>query len=215
MIHAFHPARLFIYLIALISVCNVTVSAQTADQLDSLPKGATAGGGWSLMEVTNGDTVYVMSLRQVIVSGQRTFKNSEERTKYYLYRRSAKVVYPYALEALKLYEELQEETADMSKRKKKKHIKRTQKDIKSDFEDKLKNLTRTQGYVLVEMIERQTGKSFFEIMRETRGGGTAIYWSTLSKVYGYNLKDPYQIGKDALLDEVLIEYDFGESIYKY
>lgn len=94
-------------------------------------------------------------------------------------------------------------------------MKRTQKDLKSDFEDKLKNLTKTQGYVLVEMIERQTGKSFHEIIKETRGGATALYWNQLSKLYGYDLKDAYAVGKDPLLDEVLIEYDFGEAIYKY
>ncbi len=172
-------------------------------------------GGWSLMEVIDGDTIYSMSLRQVLITAPRVFKDTKERTKYYLYKRSAKIVYPYALEAIKLYEELQEETADLSKRKRRKHIKRTHKDLKSDFEDKLKNLTKTQGYVLVEMIERQTGKSFHEIIRETRGGATAMYWNQLSKLYGYDLKDAYAVGKDPLLDEVLIEYDFGEAIYKY
>jgi Domain of unknown function (DUF4294) len=182
---------------------------------DPTTEATNTQGGWSLMEVVDGDTLYVMSLRQVLITGHRTFKNTEERTKYYLYKRCAKVAYPYALEALKVYEELQEETQDMSKRKKRKHMRRTQKEMKEDFEDKLKNLTRTQGYILVEMIERQTGKSFYDITKETRGGATAVYWSTLSKVYGYDLKDPYIVGKDALLDEVLIEYDFGEAIYKY
>jgi hypothetical protein len=175
----------------------------------------TNRGGWSLMEVDGSDTLYSMSLRQVFIYGQRIFKSTEERTKYHLYKRSAKVVYPYALEAIKLYEELQEETEDMSKRKKRRHIKRTQKDLKDDFKDKLKNLTKTQGYVLVEMIERQTGKPFYDVVKEMRGGATAAYWNELGKLYGYHLKDGYELGKDPLLDEVLIEYDFGASIYKY
>ena len=172
-------------------------------------------GGWSLIEIVNGDTLYVMSLRQVSIFGRRVFADTQERTKYYLYKRSAKLVYPYALDAIKLYEELQEETADMSRRKKKKHIKRTQKDLQDDFKDKLKNLTKTQGYILVEMIERQTGKPFYEVIKETRGGATATYWNELGKLYGYHLKDGYAVGKDQLLDEVLIEYDFGDAIYKY
>jgi hypothetical protein len=186
------------------------LSAQSPTATDTV-----AQGGWSLMEIIDGDTIYAMSLRQVIITAPRVFKDTKERTKYYLYKRSAKIVYPYALEAIKLYEELQEETAELSKRKKRKHIRRAQKDVKGDFEDKLKNLTKTQGYVLVEMIERQTGKSFHEIIKETRGGATAMYWNQLSKIYGYDLKDGYAVGKDALLDEVLIEYDFGEAIYQY
>jgi hypothetical protein len=202
----------FFILFLLVAFGGAAASIRAQDVPGQQP---TAQGGWSLMEVVDGDTIYVMSLRQVIISGNRTFKDTEERTKYYLYKRCAKVAYPYALEALKVYEELQEETQDMSKRKKRKHMRRTQKEVKEDFESKLKNLTRTQGYILVEMIERQTGKSFFEITKETRGGATAMYWNTFSKVYGYDLKDPYAVGKDLLLDEVLIEYDFGDAIYKY
>jgi Domain of unknown function (DUF4294) len=199
----------------MLCICFCAILNGLCGQSPSTPIDTTNYGGWSLMEVVNGDTIYSMSLRQVLISGARVFKNTQERTKYHLYKRSAKVVYPYALEAIKMYEELQEETADMSKRKKRKHLKRTQKEIKEDFEDKLKNLTRTQGYILVEMIERQTGKSFHEIIKETRGGATALYWNQLSKIYGYDLKDPYAVGQDVLLDEVLIEYDFGTAIYKY
>jgi Domain of unknown function (DUF4294) len=199
----------------MLCICFCAILNGLRGQSPSTPIDTTNYGGWSLMEVVNGDTIYSMSLRQVLISGARVFKNTQERTKYHLYKRSAKVVYPYALEAIKMYEELQEETADMSKRKKRKHLKRTQKEIKEDFEDKLKNLTRTQGYILVEMIERQTGKSFHEIIKETRGGATALYWNQLSKIYGYDLKDPYAVGQDVLLDEVLIEYDFGTAIYKY
>jgi Domain of unknown function (DUF4294) len=195
-------------------ICGL-LSGWLSAQASTTPIDTTDQGGWALMEVSQGDTIYSLSLRQVFITARRAFKDTEERSKYNLYKRSAKVVYPYAIDAIKLYEEIQEETADLSKRKKRKHIKRTHKDLKDDFEDKLKQLTRTQGYVLVEMIERQTGKSFFDILKETRGGGTAAYWNTLSKLYGYELKNQYTEGADPLLDEVLLDYDFGVAIYRY
>jgi hypothetical protein len=74
----------------------------------------------------------------------------------------------------------------------------------------MKNLTKTQGMVLIKMIEKQLGKPFYEIISETRGGFTATYWNALGKFYGYDLKAGYKTGADPLLDEVFLDYDFGD-----
>jgi hypothetical protein len=177
---------------------------------DSLPRGA-----WARMEVENGDTTFLMSLRLVRISDRRIFKDSSEWLQYYKYRIAARKVYPFALQAIELYNDIQVETADMGRWKRKRYVKREHKDLKDDFTDKLKNLSRTQGKVLIKMIERQLGKPFYEVIRETRGGTVATYWNTLGKMYNYDLKDGYRLGVDPLLDEVLIDYDFGEAVWKY
>jgi hypothetical protein len=186
------------------------VFSQTTAKKDTVP----TTGAWALMEVVDGDTLFNMTLLQVKVSARRTFIDLQEQRQYWLYKRAAVKVYPYAVQAIALYEEIQAETEGMSKRKRKKYVKHENKELKDDFKDQLKNLSKTQGAVLIKMIERQVGKPFYEVISETRGGMTAMYWHNLGKIWGYDLKEGYQEGKDILLDEILIEYDFGAKIYE-
>jgi hypothetical protein len=152
-----------------------------------------------------------MALRAIRVWQPRKFKDLDEQTMYFRYKYAAKKVYPYALQAIALYEEIQEQTQDMSKRKRKRYIRREHKELKEDFTEQMKNLSKTQGKVLIKMIEKEIGKPFYQIISETRGGMTASYWNGLGKLYGYDLKEGYIIGTDPLMDEVLLDYDFGNN----
>jgi hypothetical protein len=53
---------------------------------------------------------------------------------------------------------------------------------------------------------------FYEVIRTTRGTATAAYWNTMGKIWGYDLKQGYRHGDDPLLDEVFIDYDFGNPL---
>ena len=169
-------------------------------------------GAWARMEISLGDTVFVMSLRPVRVASKRQFKDQAEMRQYYLYARAAKKVYPYAVQALEVYDEWQEETGSLKKRKQRKYAKEELKTLNDQFEAKLKKLTKTEGKVLIKMIERETGKPFHQILKETRGGATATYWTNLSRMWGYDLKEGYQLGANPLLDDVFVDYDFGRPI---
>lgn len=175
-------------------------------QTDSLP---AAQGAWARLEIVAGDSTFAMSLRPVKVSAKRTFKDLQEQRQYYLYKRAAKKVYPYALQALELYSEISGETADMNRRQRRRFIRNEHKELKEDFQDQLKNLSKTEGKVLIKMLEKELNQPFYDVLKETRGTTTAVYWHNLGKIWGYNLKDGYRTGADTLLDEVLLDYDFG------
>ena len=171
-----------------------------------------SGGGWARIELENGDTIYVATLRGVSIRGNRTFPSKDDQHRYYFYKRCAQKVYPYAVEAVKLYTDLKEETADMNRRKRKKYVKENQGELTDQYEDQLKNLTKTQGKILIKMIERYTGDPFHSIIKQTRGGFTAMYWSGLGRIWGYDLKEGYQPGDDPILDAVLTDFDLGLSL---
>jgi hypothetical protein len=86
--------------------------------------------------------------------------------------------------------------------------------LKEDFKDQMKNLTKTEGKVLIKMIESRIDKPFYTIIKETRGGATATYWHTLGKIWGYDLKEGYRAGAEPLLDDALLDYDFGAASYR-
>lgn len=180
---------------------GVMASAQKADTIRHL-------GGLARLEVNGKDSVYVMSLNSVPITARRIFKDFAEQRQYYLYFRAAKKVYPYAKQAVDLYHEIESETADMRRGQRRRYVRSQNQDLKDEFKEQLKNLSRTEGKVLIKMIEREVNKPFYQVISETRGGMTALYWHNLGKMWGYDLKDGYRIGSDLLLDEVLTQYDF-------
>jgi hypothetical protein len=205
-------SRLFLFCALLLAVPSLAQTSVRPSPVaaDTLSK----GGAWARMEVENGDTTFVMSLWPVRISSKRNFKNTDEQKLYYRYVRACRKVYPYALQAIELYQEIQEETEDMSKGKRRRHVRREHKELKEDFKEQMKNLSKTEGKVLIKMIERQLDKPFYDLVKETRGGTTATYWNALGKMYGYDLKKGYEVGTDPLLDDALLDYDFGEAAYR-
>ena len=163
------------------------------------------------MMIDGKDTIYISDLEDMNISASRLFENDDAYKLFLRYKRCAVDVYPYAKEAIEAYRKIQEETEDLKRSKKRKYIRNLNKEYKSDYKDKFKNMTRTQGKVMIKMIERELDISFYDLIKEVKGGFTATYWDALSKLYGYHLKDKYQPGEDILLDSVLDEYKFDEK----
>jgi len=156
----------------------------------------------------NGDTIYMANnLTEVSLTSPRKFKDRAEYLRYRKYLRYAAVVYPYAKEAIKIFREADYATQHMKKRKRKKYIKKLQKDLEKEFEEPLKKLTKTQGKIMVKMIERELDKSMHQLIKDLRGGWSAGYWNTMSKFWGYRLKEKYKEGEDPIMDAVLKDFN--------
>ncbi|MBR9921996.1 MAG: DUF4294 domain-containing protein [Bacteroidetes bacterium] len=164
------------------------------------------------MITEEGDTILMAQLDDISVTSPRKFANRDDYMLYLKYRRYANIVYPYAKEAIRIFRETEHVTTTMKKREQKKYIKDLQKQLKEEFEDPLKNLTRTQGMILTTMIERELDTSMYDLLKNLRGGLTASYWSTLSRFYGYRLKEGYIVGDDPILDAVLEDFDISYKL---
>src|SRR5688500_5035904 len=161
------------------------------------------------IRITGTDTVVVATIPEVTVKAPRVFANDEEYRAYMRYRRYATQVLPYAIESIKLYRRYERETEGMSPAQARKHAKKIQKEIKEDFTEPLKDMTRTQGKILVKMIERHLDTSMYEVLRSVRVTFTAATWQTVGKLYGYDLKDGYTPGEDKILDLILADFEIN------
>lgn len=159
------------------------------------------------IRITGTDTLVVATIPEVVIKAPPIFANDEEYRQYMRYRRYAMQVLPYAIESIKLYRKYEAETKGMSNAKAKKYAKTIQKDVKDDFTDPLKNLSRTQGKILVKMIERHLNTPTYEILKDVRGGFNAMKWQTVGKLYGYDLKEGYTPGQDRVLDMILSDFE--------
>jgi len=97
----------------------------------------------------------------------------------------------------------------MSKRKRKRFVKRKYRQLKKEFKTPLKNLTKTQGKILIKMIEKELDTPFYTLMKDMKGGWTAGYWNQMGKIFNYDLKEGYQEGDDPILDIVINDFDIS------
>lgn len=197
-----------LFSIAFFFILIQSVSAQGTERKEKID----FGGQIVTALITETDTFIIADLEDVSISSPQKFENRDEYRKYRKYRRYAAVVYPYASDAIKLFREVDYVTKTMSKRKRKKHIKRLSKQLKKDFKTPLKKLTKTQGLLLIKMIERELDRPFYNLIKDLRGGMAATYWNQLGKFNGYSLKEGYILGKDSIMDMVLDDFNISHEV---
>ncbi len=159
-----------------------------------------------------GDTIIIAQLNDVSVSSPEFFANEEEYMRYRRYRIYAQRAYPYAVDAIRIFRETEYMTQRMSKRDRRRYIKRLQNELEEKFEEPLKKMSKTQGKVLIAMIERDIDVPVYDLIKDLRGGLTARYWATLAGFYGHHLTHKYEEGDDRILDAVLDDFDISYQL---
>jgi hypothetical protein len=164
------------------------------------------------MILDGNDTIYLSTIREIYVYPKRKFTSKRDYRRYQRLIYNVKKVYPYALLAK---DKLKEVNAHMltlkTEKQKKAYIKQVEKEIRSEFEGDLKNLTITQGRILIKLIDRETGDTSYELVKELRGAFPAIFWQTLARVFGSNLKSTFDAaGEDKLLNEIVVMIENGQ-----
>lgn len=162
--------------------------------------------------VENGDTILFATLDDVSFTAPPTFKNDDYRRRYMMYKRYAGIVYPYAVKAVRIFRETEYVTDNMSKRKRRKHIKRLEDRLEKEFEEPLKKLTKIQGMMLTKMIERELDEPMYDLIAGLKGNWTATYYSTMGLMFNYNLRRGYREGDDPLLDIILKDFDISYDL---
>ena len=148
------------------------------------------GKVYSAMVTEDGDTIIINEdVLYVSITSMRKFSSDAEYRKYRKFRRYATKVFPYAQEAIQLFRELEYAEAHLSKKERKKKIKELQKQLKQDFEQPLKKLTKLQGKIMIKMIERELDETMYNLIKGLKGRFTAFYWHNFSKLYSYDLKE--------------------------
>ena len=156
--------------------------------------------------IVNGDTFFIADVPEVEVLA---FKDKNERTKYYILKRRVIKVYPYALAAKEKLLNIHKGLDSIPKRRhKKRYTKEVAKWVKEEYADKLKNLTMSEGKILVKLIYRETNITSYEIVKSYRGRFNAFFWQTMAKFWDNNLKteyDPVNNREDMLIEHILIQ----------
>ncbi len=175
----------------------------------ALPAAQAQGGrGFWHQEwtVDGGDSIALVHVLPVYV-----FSRPVDLRRYRRLVDAVKKVYPIAKIAKAKMADMEEELCRLpTKKAQKEYIKQVYDEIKAEYTPVLKRMTRTQGRVLLKLIDRETEYTAYEVLKEFRGGFVAGFWQGISKIFGQNLKSEYdKEGEDRMIEQIVVYYEAG------
>ncbi|OFX23143.1 MAG: hypothetical protein A2033_15370 [Bacteroidetes bacterium GWA2_31_9] len=162
--------------------------------------------------VEDGDTIPFIKLREIVILPPKVFTSKKQEQKYLRLVKNIKKVYPYAkLARNKMYEIHNNVISFQTESEKNKYLKVAEKELKNEFEDELKDLTITQGKLLIKLIDRETGQTTYAIVKELRGSVEAFLWQSVARIFGSSLKTEFDSdGEDKMIEDIIVRIDNGQ-----
>ncbi len=185
-------------------------AAQAKAQQNSQPKSEE-----QLLEfiVEGNDTIYIDHIRASKVYSRLPKMKGREWRQYYRLVHNFSKAYPYALVAKKLVMEADSTIAadKLKGAKREKYISKVQKELFDVFEGQMRSLTVSQGALIMKLIDREVGKSSYSIIKGYKSGITAGFWQGIAKIFGSDLKKPYDPeGEDKATEELVQIWEAGD-----
>lgn len=177
---------------------SVASSAQTPNNND-VPMGYVLREADSI----SGDTI---TLPELVIE-TRTMSN-DEKAQFILLQKRVYITYPYARIAAERLTTLNNGMLKFtSKKDKKRYFKIVEDYLSNEFEARLKKLSKKQGQILVKLIDRQTGESTFQLIKNLKSGFKAFVSNTTANMFNIDLKmkyKPYEVNEDYLIETILV-----------
>lgn len=162
--------------------------------------------------VVDGETVENYTIPQIYVFPWKKFKRPRDEEKYRRLIYNLKKVYPYAIMARNMLIKMEADVSQIKgEKERQKYIKEAERRLRAEFEEPLKKLSISQGKLLLKLIDRETGRTSYSIVRELRGSFSAFFWQSLARLFGSNLKSTFDAeGEDKYLNRLIILYENGQ-----
>lgn len=159
----------------------------------------------------DGDTVFVDVIKpSYIYTGK---KKGRKWRKYYRLVRNFAKTYPYALQAGQLVREVDSVTAadNLRGRRREQYITAIQNNIIRNYEKVIRDMTISQGKLLIVLIGRESGLTPYEIIHDYKSGMAAGFWQGIARLFGGDLKKAYDPEEeDRAVEELVALWEKGE-----
>ncbi|WP_238868497.1 MULTISPECIES: DUF4294 domain-containing protein [Proteiniphilum] len=157
------------------------------------------------------DTVACMWLRDFIKYSPITFRSTKDQIAYTKLIRDVKKTLPYAKEIagiiLETYEYMETLPNDKSRQR---HLESMERELKAEYTPKMKKLTRSQGQLLMKLVDRETNSSSYHIIDAFMGSFKAWSYNVFASMFGNSLKVRYNpYGEDRITERVCILVEQG------
>jgi hypothetical protein len=164
---------------------------------------------FSVWYTENGDTVVKATHSPIDVYAHAG--NRAKKARYDKLQKKVIKTYPYAKAAgdvMRTYEALCAHVTDPKQQEA--LLDQAESRMMKRFEKDLRSMTVSEGVILVKLIDRQTGATGYELLRELKGKFSAFMWQSIARVFGQNLKDDYDMnGEDVWIENIVALIEDG------
>lgn len=162
----------------------------------------------------DGSVFPMIFLNEIVVSDELPRKYRRKRAKYNKLKYNIYKVYPYAVVAADILKDVDSVLLAIgdNRKERKAYLNSIEDQLKQEFKGEISDMTVSQGHVLVKLIDRQTGKSCYNIVKELKGGVPAVIYQSIGLIFSHNLKREYDAyGKDADMEEIVRELEAAQN----
>lgn len=161
--------------------------------------------------ILDGDTIACIGLKDFIKYSPLRFSNNKQQVAYTRLVRDVKKTLPYAKEIARIITETYEymETLPDDKARQK-HLNQMEKYLYDAYKPKMSKLTRSQGQLLIKLVDRETNSSSYHIVDAFMGTAKAVTYNFFASLFGNSLKKRYNpYGDDRVTERVCVLVEQG------
>lgn len=120
-------------------------------------------------------------------------------------------VYPYALYAADVLDEINNNLGSIEKRRKQnKFLKESYQNLKDEFKYAFYEMYTSEGVMLMKLIHRETGLTVYEIANQYRGKSNAEMFELMGKIWDQDIRVQFDpIGVDKIAEHVIRDIQSG------
>ena len=139
-------------------------------------------------------------------------KNKNLKTRYTKLEKNVRKVYPYAMKISDLLvkyspiiDSLEQYSSLIKYKKRRKIFSEIEDELISKYGYPIKRLKKSQGRILIRLVDRQTNMTSFAIIKDFRSIFSAGFWQITARVFGHNLRSVYnpREGEDRMIEHII------------
>ena len=165
-----------------------------------------------MLRIDDGDTLYLAWLHEMYVYPPMRFKNKKQERFYWRTVRDVKKCLPYAKAITRDMAYADAELAKLpDKNAQKKWWHAYEKQLFKKYEKDFRGMYASQGRMLMLLMDRETDKTSYELIKQYRGKASANFWQFVAKLFKNDLKEEYDASdKDRITERVINLVEAGE-----
>lgn len=161
--------------------------------------------------IIEGDTVACMWLTDFVKYSPIRFRSNKDKLAYTKLVRDVKKTLPYAKQIAGIitetYEYMETLPDDKSRQQ---HLNKMEKYLMDQYTPKMKKLTRSQGQLLMKLVDHETNSSSYHIIDAFMGSFKAWTYNVFAGLFGNSLKTRYNpYGDDRVTERVCVMVEQG------
>ncbi len=165
-----------------------------------------------MLQVTANDTFYLARMTDIYVYPKMVFKNKKQERFYWRTVRDVKKTLPFAKELAREMEVADYQLALLPDDKARRQWWREhEKYLFKKYEHHFRKMTASQGQMLMKLMDRESNRTSYEIIKHYRGKGSANFWQFVAKLFKNDLKEEYDAtDKDRIVERVINLVEAGQ-----